>query len=82
MFVLLEMIFEAIGGVGLVLIIVGVLINKRRLENFFYIIGGLYLLSYSIYIKNFIFIALQIVFILAAGYDLVTMKRRVKNKGK
>jgi len=82
LFVLLEMIFEAIGGVGLVLIIVGVLINKRRLENFFYIIGGLYLLSYSIYIKNFIFIALQIVFILAAGYDLVTMKRRVKNKGK
>lgn len=69
-------IFQIIGAIGLVLIIVGVLIKqrKRKLRDIIYIIGGICLTAYSIYIKDIIFIILQIIFIVVALYDLITQK--------
>lgn len=67
--------FQFLGAVGLVLISAGVLIKKRKQQNIYYIFGGIFLLTYSISISNFIFITLQSVFILAAIYDLIKLKK-------
>lgn len=65
-------IFYLSGIIGLILIILGILIKKkdRKKRDILYIFGGLFLAAYSFYIKDTIFITLQIVFILVAIYDL------------
>ncbi len=64
-------IFKIIGAIGLILIIIGILIKSknRKTRDILYIFGGLFLAIYSIYIKDIIFIVLQIVFIIVAVYD-------------
>jgi hypothetical protein len=62
-------IYIIFGIIGLLLITYGVLTKKRKLQDLEYVIGGLFLLSYSISIKSYIFIILQIIFIFAAGWD-------------
>lgn len=62
------------GFLGLVLITIGVITRKRKIEDIFYIIGGIFLEVYSISIGDIIFIILQIVFVLAAIYDLVRLQ--------
>jgi len=66
--------FKIIGIVGLLFITTGILIKKRKTQDIFYIIAGLCLEIYSIYLGNVIFAILQIVFILAAGYDLTKIR--------
>ncbi len=68
--------FEIIGALGLFSIIVGVITKKRKYQDIYYIFGGLFLLAYSISIKNIIFIILQSVFTLAAIYDLIKIKKK------
>jgi hypothetical protein len=63
--------FKLSGILGLILITLGVLLKKRKIEDVFYILGGIFLTIYSIHIKDAIFITLQVVFIVAAIYDLV-----------
>ncbi|MCD4760124.1 hypothetical protein K8R33_04525 [archaeon] len=64
-----------LGGIGLILIILGVIVKRRgfketrRNQDLYYIFGGIFLLIYSISIKNYIFIVLQLLFILAALWD-------------
>jgi len=67
------------GVVGLILIITGVWIKKkdRKIRDLLYIFGGISLTAYSLYIKDIIFITLQIIFILVAIYDLI---KQIKNK--
>lgn len=67
-------IFQVVGAAGLVCITAGVLLKKRVREDIFYIIGGLMLEAYSIYIKDPVFIILQIVFIIAAVYDFIKIQ--------
>ena len=50
------MIFKIIGALGLILISIGILNKKRKIQDTLYIVGGLSLLTYSIYIQNIIFI--------------------------
>ncbi len=69
-------VFKLFGILGLILIIVGVLLKKRKQEDIFYIAGGLSLEVYSISIKDPIFIVLQAVFILAAIYDLIRRRKK------
>tara|TARA_Y100001951_G_C11078399_1_gene149951 strand:- start:211 stop:444 length:234 start_codon:yes stop_codon:yes gene_type:complete len=73
-------IFYLLGILGLVLIIFGVLIKNRnrKKRDILYIFGGLFLVTYSFYIKDAIFITLQIVFILVAIYDLIKKKKKKK----
>ena len=70
-------IYKIIGVLGLLLISIGVLTQKKN-EDLFYIFGGIFLLVYSIYIADYIFIVLQIVFTLSAIYHFVKLKTKSK----
>lgn len=67
-------IFKIIGAAGLLLISVGIITKKREIQDVLYIIGGLCLEAYSIYLGDVIFIILQIIFTLAAIYDLIKVQ--------
>lgn len=67
-------IFKIIGATGLLLISTGIITKTRKTQDILYILGGLSLKVYSIYLGDIIFIILQIVFILAAGYDLMRIQ--------
>jgi len=66
--------FKPIGILGLVLIIIGILIKDRQHRDILYILGGICLTIYSIYLNDTIFIVLQVVFTIAAAYDLIKNK--------
>lgn len=68
-------IFKIIGASGLILISVGIITKKRKIQNLYYILGGICLEIYSIYLRDVIFIILQIVFTLAATYDLIFKRK-------
>jgi hypothetical protein len=67
-------IFKIIGAAGLLLISIGIITKKRKTQDVLYIIGGLCLEAYSIYLGDVIFIILQIIFTLAAIYDLIKVQ--------
>ena len=73
-------VFYFSGIIGLILIILGVLIKKkdRKKRDILYIFGGILLAVYSFYIKDIIFITLQIVFVLVAIYDLIKINKNKK----
>ena len=66
--------FKIIGAVGLLLISVGIISKQRKTQDILYIVGGVCLEAYSIYLGDVIFIILQIIFILAAAYDLAKVR--------
>ncbi|MFA5127151.1 MAG: YgjV family protein [Patescibacteria group bacterium] len=68
--------FKIVGVLGLILITVGVLIKSEKKQDIFFILGGLALLVYSIFINDWIFIVLQIVFILTAAGELIRLQRK------
>jgi sulfite exporter TauE/SafE len=68
--------FKIFGIIGLLIITAGVLIKKEKKQDLLFIIGGLALLIYSIYISDWIFIILQIVFILTAAWELVKLNKK------
>lgn len=78
------MIKEVIGIIGLICIIIGnitIYQNKIIRKNYTYpllIIGGICMTIYSFYLKDKIFIVLQIVFILSAIYGLIKIHKRIK----
>ena len=67
-------IFKIIGALGIILISIGIVTKKRKTQDVFYILGGLCLETYSIYIGDLIFIILQIIFTLAAIYDFAKIQ--------
>lgn len=69
-------IFQLVGILGLLLITYGVLTKKRKIQDFRYVIGGLCLIIYSIYIGDHIFLALQFIFIIAAVWDYQQTKKK------
>ena len=76
----LDIIFKILGALGLVLITIGVLLKKKKTVDILFIFGGLLLLTYSISIKDPIFIPLQSIFTLAAAYDIFKITRKKKKK--
>jgi len=66
--------FKIIGAVGLIFISIGIITKQRKKQDVLYILGGLCLGTYSFYLEDLIFIILQIVFTIAAIYDLVKIK--------
>ena len=68
-------IFKIIGVIGLILILIGIINKKRKYQDTYYILGGLCLLTYSIYLKDLIFIILQSIFTLAGTYDLIKYRK-------
>lgn len=69
-------VFIILGAIGLILISIGVITKKRKKQDIFYITGGVCMLSYSISLKNSIFIILQSVFTIAAVYDLIKLFKK------
>ncbi|MAF80335.1 hypothetical protein CL629_04645 [bacterium] len=69
-----DMLFKGIGVIGLVLITIGIIVGRRKTQSFLFIIGGLCLGAYSIYIRDVIFIILQIVFTLVAIYEFIKLQ--------
>lgn len=67
-------IYKIIGAAGLLLISIGIITKNRKAQDILYVIGGLCLEAYSIYLQEIIFIILQIIFTLAAVYDLLKIR--------
>ncbi|MFN3966638.1 MAG: hypothetical protein ACK4JE_02935 [Endomicrobiia bacterium] len=65
---------KIIGALGIILISIGIITKKRKIQDIFYILGGICLEIYSIYIGDLIFIILQIIFTLTAIYDFIKIK--------
>lgn len=78
--------FKIFGVIGLIGIIAGVLIKNEKKQDWFFIIGGAFLLFYSSYLRDPIFIVLQVVFMIVALVELIELSRRrsiwkrIKNK--
>ncbi|HCM53723.1 MAG: hypothetical protein UV82_C0003G0084 [Candidatus Magasanikbacteria bacterium GW2011_GWD2_43_18] len=70
-----RMIFKILGAFGLLFITYGVITRKAMTRNMVFIIGGLLLLAYSSYLRDPIFIPLQIIFTLASIYELFLIKK-------
>ena len=66
---------KLVGALGLVLISTGIVTKRRKTQDLLYILGGVFLEAYSIYLGDLIFTLLQIIFTIAAIYDLVRLKR-------
>jgi len=64
------------GVAGLLCITVAILIHNRKKQNILFIVGGVLLEVYSIYIQDVIFIILQIAFTMVAAYALVRQKQQ------
>lgn len=67
--------FKLIGAVGLVLISIGIITKKRLSQDVLYIVGGICLEIYSIFIGNLIFIILQLIFTISTVYDLIRLRK-------
>ena len=71
------MLFKVIGVIGLILITSGMILRSRKERDILYLFGGIALAIYSIYLQDWIFIALQVVFTAVAIYDL---GKTIRNK--
>jgi hypothetical protein len=70
----MELAFKIIGAFGLVFITVGVIEKNRIHQNVYFIIGGLLLEVYAIYLRDVIYIPLQLIFVAASIYELHHLK--------
>lgn len=70
----MDVLFRVVGTLGLLLIIVGILSRDRRRQSYFHIVGGVCLEVYSLYLLDWLFIILQLVFIVAAVYNLFRLR--------
>ncbi|OIO64101.1 hypothetical protein COY28_00245 [Candidatus Woesearchaeota archaeon CG_4_10_14_0_2_um_filter_57_5] len=77
----MEIVYHTLGGIGLLLITIGIITHKRLTQDVLYLVGGILLEIYSLYIRDNIFIILQLVFILAALVDLV-VRHPARAKGR
>ena len=67
-----------LGGLGIAVITAGLLARSKIQESIFFIIGGVALEAYSIMKHDGVFIAMQLIFIAAACYELRAAKGREK----
>ena len=72
----MEIIFKILGAIGLILITIGIFAKKETNQDWIFIAGGSCLLVYSIYLKDPIFIPLQIIFVLASLYEIYKIKSK------
>lgn len=64
------MLFALLGIIGLLLITGGVVFKKY--QDYTFLAGGIFLLAYSISIQDWVFIVLQIIFVIAAAYEILS----------
>jgi len=71
----METLFLILGILGLIFVTLGVLQRQEIKSDYLYVLGGLFLVIYSLSIKNWIFIILQVVFILGSLYEILKIKK-------
>ena len=64
-----------LGVIGLLLVSYALWIKSEKRQNIAFIIGGLFLLGYSVDIRDTVFIVLQVIFILSASLELIRMRK-------
>ena len=69
-------VFKIVGILGLVFIIIGEVLRRKKQQDLVFIAGGILLTVYSVYLNDLVFIILQVVFTLIAVYDY--FKKRPK----
>lgn len=62
------------GVIGLLIITRAVFIKREGRRDWAFALGGLFLLAYSVYLKDYIFIILQLVFIVSNIYQEYKLK--------
>jgi len=67
-----------LGTIGLVIISIAVWIKNEKRQDLLFIAGGIFLLVYSLSIRNTIFSVLQLIFIISALVELIKLKRNPK----
>jgi lipid-A-disaccharide synthase-like uncharacterized protein len=65
-----QSIFKLFGIVGLLIITTGIFSKNETAQDKVFATGGIFLLLYSIHLRDPIFITLQSVFILASLYEI------------
>jgi hypothetical protein len=70
----LNLVLKLIGALGLVFITIGVVERKRIRQNIYFIIGGLLLEIYAVYLRDIIYIPLQLIFVAASAYEIYHLK--------
>ncbi len=71
-----ELFFRSIGALGLLLVTAGILLHGNPKQNWLFTLGGIGLLAYSAYLKDPVFIPLQIVFTAASLYEIYKLKKK------
>lgn len=69
-----QLFFKIPGAIGLLLITWGIFIKKEIRQDWIFALGGIFLLAYSVYLREIIFITLQVVFILASLFEIYRLK--------
>ncbi len=70
--------FKTLGAIGLLLITWGIFSKKETSQDIIFASGGLFLLAYSGYLRDPIFIPLQIIFTGASLYELYLIRYKHK----
>ena len=68
--------FIILGAIGLVVISIAIWFKNEKKQDLLFIIGGLALFAYSLYIKNLIFVILQIVFIISSLTEIIKLNKK------
>ena len=69
-----SILYRVCGVLGLIFIILGIFLKKKKEEDIAFVVGGILLTIYSIFLKDVLFIVLQIVFTLSSLYDYFKRK--------
>jgi len=72
----MDYIFKAIGILGVILISVGIMKRDEIKEDFYFILGSLCLEFYSFYLRDLIFMILQIIVLSSALYEFIKLKKQ------
>lgn len=70
--------FIIFGIIGLLVISFAIWLRDERKQDFYFVVGGISLLIYSISIGDIIFIILQIVFIISALIEILKLSKKNK----
>jgi lipid-A-disaccharide synthase-like uncharacterized protein len=76
----MEIFFTIIAVVGLLFATAGILGRNELKSDYLHVVAGICLLTYSIHIKNTVFIVMQTVFILGTMYEIFKISREKRNK--
>lgn len=71
----MALLFKGLGAIGMLILVWGILNKSNLTRNILFTIGGILLLLYSIYLRDPIFIPLQIIFTIASVIEIFKIKK-------